>query len=379
MRPLLFFVLSFLSSYNLSAQDTIMTISHDGMQREFTLYAPSIYESQAVEVPLLIGLHGLNSNMGYFTSRGFYEIADTANCIVVLPQALTDQNPIFALFGPAWNSGAALFGLNPNSSVDDVGFLMAIVDELSGLYNIDQSRIYMFGESMGGFMTNRVACEQSERIAAIGTALGTIGDNITCDPASPVPALHIHGTADGTVPYSNNPYGMDAEELVDHWVNENEAETVAIVTNRPDSQPDGLTVEEYYHNNSVNGADVNFLKVNNHDHSWISFPDHDVDFAVEIWNFVSRFRNIESVGIEEEQGQNELSVFPNPFGQGGFTLNGVNSSEGKVTITSITGREVYSLVGQIPGRVTPQKLAAGIYWLKVENETGIHWKKLLKD
>src|SRR5581483_3180681 len=51
------------------------------------------------------------------------------------------------------------------------------------------------GFSNGGMMSHRLACELSDRIAAIGAVAGTPAIP-TCTPSRPVPVLQTHGTAD---------------------------------------------------------------------------------------------------------------------------------------------------------------------------------------
>jgi polyhydroxybutyrate depolymerase len=51
---------------------------------------------------------------------------------------------------------------------------------------------------MGGFMTERMACEQAELFAAIAVIAATVPKKYrqTCKPGRAIPALIMHGTAD---------------------------------------------------------------------------------------------------------------------------------------------------------------------------------------
>jgi polyhydroxybutyrate depolymerase len=55
--------------------------------------------------------------------------------------------------------------------------------------------------SNGGFLSHRLACELSDRIAAIAPVAGVLGIP-TCAPRRPVPVFHFHGTLDALVPYN---------------------------------------------------------------------------------------------------------------------------------------------------------------------------------
>jgi len=159
------------------SQLTTHSWDFDGETREYLMYVPSIYDG-STPVPVVFCLHGLGDNMNNFANIGMNYVADTANFIVITPQALVDN-----LSGStAWNSGASAFGYVLNGSVDDIGFLGAIIDTLNTNLNIDLQRVYSCGFSMGGFMTNRMACERNDPNAAKASVAGTIGSEVTCKP-----------------------------------------------------------------------------------------------------------------------------------------------------------------------------------------------------
>ena len=223
----------------LAAQLTSNSFDFDGQTRDYLTYVPSIYNG-TTQVPLVICLHGLGDNMSNFTGIGMNYVADTANFIVMTPQALVD-----GLFGStAWNSGAGMLGITLNPTVNDIGFLSALIDTISSNYNIDQKKIYACGFSMGGFMSQRLACDLNDKVAAIASVAGTIGSGLTCIPGRAVPICHFHGTADGTVSYTGNSYGTDAEATVDFWTLNNNCNTSSVnTTTLPDLFADGYTVD----------------------------------------------------------------------------------------------------------------------------------------
>ncbi|HRU38641.1 MAG TPA: hypothetical protein P5511_02095, partial [Candidatus Goldiibacteriota bacterium] len=97
---------------------------------------------------------------------------------------------------------------------DDVRLTRQILDEMQAEFCIDPARIYASGHSNGAILSNRLACELSDRIAAICAVGGGIGDvnptdstvYFNCGPSRPVPVLQIHGLQDGCYPY-NGGYG----------------------------------------------------------------------------------------------------------------------------------------------------------------------------
>ena len=62
-------------------------------------------------------------------------------------------------------------------------------------FKVDPKRIYATGMSNGAIMSYTLACELSDKIAAIAP-VGSIGHYKQCSPQSPVPVLHIHGIDD---------------------------------------------------------------------------------------------------------------------------------------------------------------------------------------
>src|SRR5258706_3847373 len=158
MKIFLFYLL-FCFPLFLSGQQTINgTIMHDGLQRDYILYVPASYVP-GTPAPLVLNFHGYTSNAFEQMFYGdFRPIADTAGFLIVHPNGTVDQ-----LGNQHWNVGWG------TSTVDDVGFTNALIDSLSAQYDINQDRVYSTGMSNGGFMSYKLACDLSNRIAAIAS------------------------------------------------------------------------------------------------------------------------------------------------------------------------------------------------------------------
>ena len=107
-------------------------------------------------------------------------------------------------YGGSWNAGTCCqpaVGLH----VNDVAYMDAVLREAQQSYRIDPRRIYLAGFSNGGMMAYRYACERSFDLAAIAVASATLADP-TCQPASPVSVLHVHGLRDATVPFAGTTF-----------------------------------------------------------------------------------------------------------------------------------------------------------------------------
>jgi len=159
-------------------------------------------------------------------------------------------------------------------------------------------------------MSHRLACESNGKIAAVAAVAGTIGAYLNCSPAAEIPVLHIHGTADGTVGYTGNSFGDDAEETFEFWETNNGCDIQAgpDTTYFPDIANDGYTVEHFRYQNCTNGVGTELLKINGADHVWLG-PGNDVVYTPLIWKFFSR-GTIQSSEEMEEVLAFQLSPVP---------------------------------------------------------------------
>jgi polyhydroxybutyrate depolymerase len=355
MKSIVFLISLFLG-LSLLAQTT-KTLQHDGLTRQYKEYVPSSYTGSQ-GVPLVICLHGLGDNMTNFSGIGMHLLADSAQFITLYPQAVSSP------FGTAWNSGAGYYGIVLNDNVDDVGFISALIDSTAAIYNIDPAKVYVCGFSMGGFMSNRIASQLQQKVAATASVAGTFGQYLTPNPYRPIPVAHFHGTADSTVNYTGNMYGNDAEELVNWWVDFNNCDTPAVMTALPDIASDGYTVERYDYNNGDQGSMVRFYKVYNAPHTWLVPGVNDISYTVEIWNFFKMFQHT-SLSIEESTDAS-ISVFPNPATDI-IQVNCFNMNEGgEYEILDIRGK-VFAKGGFGSGyfKVDVSGFPGGIYILNV--------------
>lgn len=103
-----------------------------------------------------------------------------------------------------WNAGGGVgefrctSGRACEEDVDDVAYLEAVLDRVSQQMSVDVDRVFVTGLSNGGAMSYRLACELSERIAAIVPIGGAmqLTTSHSCEPDQPVPIMHIHGSDD---------------------------------------------------------------------------------------------------------------------------------------------------------------------------------------
>lgn len=333
MRKLIFLIAVFIYGFAFSQQTINASITHDGGQRDYILYVPASYNGSTA-VPLLMCFHGYGSNNSTLMSySNFNSVADTANFLVVYPQGTQFSG------NAHWNVG----GWTTGSTVDDVGFVDALLDSLVMDYNIDSDRVYSTGMSNGGYMSFLLACQLSDRIAAIASVTGSMTPQTftACNPQHPIPVLQIHGDADATVPYGGDTWTESIPDVLNYWKNFNNGgspDTTAI----PNTITwDNSTVDNIQYEVGDNCTFVEHFKVYGGGHDWPgAWGNMDISATDEVWNFLRQFtiNGIEGcfVDVIENESVVEVQVYPNPS-QGIFNINSPKTID-QVDIISLDGR-----------------------------------------
>src|SRR5690554_4541872 len=96
-------ILCLLIPFTTIAQWSQNTIQHDGIQRQYWIYVSPNYDANT-PASLIVTLHGMGDDATNFRGINFNDVADTANVIILVPDALVDD-----LTGmTAWNSSAGV-------------------------------------------------------------------------------------------------------------------------------------------------------------------------------------------------------------------------------------------------------------------------------
>jgi polyhydroxybutyrate depolymerase len=165
--------------------------------RPANVYVPSSYDGHT-PMPLVITLHGYgDTGASQEAYMQFRPLAETRGFLYCSPDSTVDHAG-----NQFWNAtdGCCDFF---DTGTDDAGELRGLIEEIGRQCAVDQKRVYIIGWSNGGFMSYRMACQSADLIAGIASLAGTTFlDSSGCTPSQPVNILHIHGTADATVPYA---------------------------------------------------------------------------------------------------------------------------------------------------------------------------------
>ena len=360
MKSIFTLILTCLSFISVSQQNQTISIDVNGTDRQFILYVPNIYDG-STPAPLLFCFHGYGSSASTnYAYTKFRDIADTAGFVLIHPQGSIDA------FGtPHFNVGWG------TSNVDDVAFTEVMIEYAEDNYNINSNRIYSTGMSNGGFMSYHLACNLSEKIAAVASVTGSMSPSTynNCNPSHPTPALQIHGTSDGTVPYEGDPlFTKGIDDVMSYWITYNSCEPIAEVTPIPDiNTGDNSTVDHFIHGNGDNGVSVELFKVYGGDHDWPgAFGNMDIDASAEVWKFFMQFDiNGAIASTNELENEVDFEVYPNPT-TNELQLSTSDYHEQTYSICNMNGKEL--LTGALNGTTTTidlRALSAGMYLVTI--------------
>ena len=277
-------------------------------ERRWLVYEPSKLQHPTPVVFVLPGSAQTAEAIRLFTGYRFDELSERDGVLLVYAEGWTDGG----VFGPEWNDCRKNTPLPAHrENVDDVGFILWVLEEIAGDYGIDRSRVYSAGISDGGDMSYRLATDHPELFDAVAVVVAqqAAPENSNClTPRGPVSILVMNGTADPVIPYQGGIasfHGIGAagevqamEGTISHWkaVNGIAPTDPGEVRELPDRVvEDGSTVrlERFV---SPEGKQVVAYHILGGGHAipggYRALPDfvfgpinHDVNGADEIWSF----------------------------------------------------------------------------------------------
>ena len=369
MKKILISILATTALFNSGYSQTFIsqTIQYDGLIREYSIYVPASYDG-TTNFPLLFNLHGGGgTNSVWQASSDMRPIADTADFILVYPQARPDPSD-----GNSFNWIPKVPG-----TFDDVPFFSSLIDTIASNYQIDQNRIYACGYSLGGDMTFELGCKLNNRIAAIAPVARTMqaNPNSFCFPVHPTGVLTILGTDDLVSPYNGIVFGgieyyISAAVTHLYWATHNNCDATATMSTVSPS------VERYTWSTASGCAYVEELKVIGGGHDWPgSFGNMTIDANIEIWQFISRYDingliDCIATSIIENNGQTDnYKMFPNPFNQE-ITIEVKSAKSNDFSIYNVIGELITR--GKLNSQVNTidlSSLTPNVYILNIENQS----------
>lgn len=382
---LLYLLLICSPGFSAFAQNTSLdSLTHQGLSRFYYIHQPPDFDP-GLPSPVLILLHGGGGDA--LSVQNFSQmnpVADAEGFLAIYPEGAGMTG-----MGFSWADGRGTSA--DDAGIDDVGFIQRLIDTLRQDYVIDFQRIYLAGFSNGGFMTQRIACQDNRRIAAMAS-LGSAQDTgliQQCQPGRPIPMLFINGTADPFVPYEGGSMDGDVPDIIStpdlflFWQQHNQCTSSIDSMDLPDTDfTDNSTVTQLQVTDCPCNARVRLLRVNNGGHTWpgVENPiyeliagetNEDIQASQELWDFFQQFTYCDSLItlVDKPAAPGNLQIFPNPA-KNWLAIDTPLDLE-KLEIFNIQGQRVFfAPVAPIDGRLPLTSIPEGIYWLQARDRHG---------
>jgi len=252
-----------------------------GGDRGAEIRVPDAYDHNE-PTPLLVVLHGYRaSGLTQLVYARLDLLVNDQNVLVIAPDGTVDEDG-----KRFWNATDRCCDFW-DTGVDDLGYISGLITEISGVWNVDPKRVYLFGHSNGAFMSYQLACHHADKIAGIVTLAGVAQlDEAACNPSEPVSVLHIHGDQDPDVPYNGETTAPSAEDSTAYWAGYNGcAGTRTLLDERLDIDGlvDGAETRMEKHDGCPEGVNVDLWTLENSGHV-PTFPDA---FATLVWDWLA--------------------------------------------------------------------------------------------
>jgi polyhydroxybutyrate depolymerase len=292
----------------LSPGDHGFSLEHHGLVRSYVVRVPPAAGKREL-LPVVVNFHGGGSNAK--TQKWYSRMdaaADRHGFIAVYPNGSGGVGDRFH----TWNAGNCC-GWSALNRVDDVGFTLAVLEDLARRIPIDRARIYATGLSNGSMMAYRVAAEASDRIAAVAGVAGAM-TLPTFAPKLPVPVLHIHSVDDERARYGGGlgpalpmtdtrVFHASVSDMLKKWLDHNgcPAERTAATPIAGSGADAGHTATRFTWSPCRAGSEVMLLRLAGPGHVWpggqrdflpvlLGTSTAVIDANEEMWRFFARFR-----------------------------------------------------------------------------------------
>jgi len=281
----------------------------DDLTRWYRIYIPDPLPDNPA---LVLYLHGGTLSMRSLFSplldgtKTWLEIAENEGVILLVPNGVNPETGDTFGNDQNWND------LRPDqaagqSTVDDVSFILALLDEIATELPINNNRVYVTGASNGGFMTYRLLIEAPDRFAASAAFIANLPDldGELPLPKEPTPLMIANGTDDPLIPWDGGMVGKDrgmvisAEETVVWWITANRADPSQLISRLlPEINPDDhCQVRMDYYPAAEGGADVLFYAILGGGHTMPSVDHIGLDNRITRRLFGPVCREVEGVRL----------------------------------------------------------------------------------
>jgi polyhydroxybutyrate depolymerase len=357
------------------------SIPFGGYDRTYLVHLPTGYTG-TTELPLIIAMHGGFGNAFNLENQSQLSAkADAENFIVVYPEGVKGG----FLNIRTWNGGDCC-GFASTNNIDDVGFIDSLLNTLTNQYAIDTNRIYATGISNGGFMSYRLACELSDRIAAIAPVASSMTMDV-CNPTRPIPIIQFHSYFDSNIPHLggvgsgfSSHYNPPIDSVLNVWSNSNSCSTIndTIINN---SQ---YTFKKWTNCNC--SSKIHYYITQDGGHSWpggvqTTTGDPTSSFINAnnlMWDFFQQHTlNCNPLAIENEHLENSLiEIYPNPTSGKLKIISTITYQKIIVSVFTISGQKLLTIKNQ--EEIDIRNLSKGTYFMLIDIDGSNVMKKIIK-
>jgi polyhydroxybutyrate depolymerase len=185
-----------------------MTWTIEGVTREALVHIPTGGVGAA---PVMFAFHGHGGTDLGFAERGF-EI-NWPEAIVVYPQGLpTISNSDKTGRGNGWQHSVGEVNNHTGVKDQDLKFFDAMLATLDDAYHGDSHLVFAHGWSNGGeFVYDALWAARGDKLTALAPAAATLG---TTSGKRPMPVIHVAGTSDPHVHFSNQQKSVQGDRTV---------------------------------------------------------------------------------------------------------------------------------------------------------------------
>ena len=294
----------------LAPGDYSFTLSQPGVERRSYLVHMPQQAAGGAPLAVVLNFHGAGSNAKQ--EEGFSKMdaaADRDGFIAVYPNGTSRFDSHYT-----WNAGSCC-GYAIMHQIDDVGFVLVLIDDLAARTPIERRRVYATGMSNGAMMSYRLAAQASDHIAAIAPVAGSV---VTRDfkPEHPMPIMAFNSVDDPLLHYSGG-YGnlvgsLFRRKLGNPGVEEGLAkwrefdgcpvkpQVAPTLTGKPETTNEGITVTRYAWSPCDRQTEIVLWKFTGSGHVWpggiqnrfvhvLGRSTDLIDANEEMWRFFTKY------------------------------------------------------------------------------------------
>jgi polyhydroxybutyrate depolymerase len=269
----------------------------DALDRDYMMYVPPEYDAGQA-VPVVLVFHGAGADPHLMAEiTGWNDLADAHGFVVVYP------------FGKGGRSDRLTWNVVQSGTyatahqIDDLAFVMALLDDVKRMIQVDEQRVYATGMSQGGMLCYRIACDPvlSGKVAAIATVAAVMPiDPDECHATRPVPLISFHGTGDAhsryaggiaeKAPRNDRIARAGAAESVNYWIQK------AGLPAEPAFRETQGDADKLRYGPDTNNLEVIFWTIRDGGHTWpggaeklpfwlVGKTSRDIRATALIWDF----------------------------------------------------------------------------------------------